>query len=1113
MFTRKNVIRACFAAVVTLGLAACGGGSDTMEPPDLGPAKTAAAAAETAAETASDAAAAAVAAVADIKNSDASSHALAQLAANDAMDAYMDAKAASEKAAAAATLADAEMYQQAALAAQARAEAARDDAVMYADMVTQAQAEVDAANSAAATEAAALTMARGEADMAADAAEMAAREAAAAVDAVMGISGADADAYASAQAAAEAAMEAAKAARDASDAADRALTSADAAMHQATAEGEQLKAENALTDAKDHAGMVTQAKVDADAEMKRKEEAAAEMEAVKMAQKAAMDAVTAAKMAADNAAQAVMDIADSADLNTTTAAANARAEDARDAAAEAHLDAVAADTRAQAATTLEDAKKHQADAEEAQAAAEAAYKAVMGFTGIVAAQQKMADDAADEAQMLADARMKASEAAGAARTAADAAKTAAEKIAGLAGADSEAAKTAKTLADEAEAAAVAAETARDNAAADDTMSADAIAEQMTAMEEQGTAEARLATLTRMQNDAQVAHDTTAEQLEARDLADAKAATQKAADEVNSHYMAAKSKAEDARKQANIARAAARMATGSRTDYENADKYAKMAEAEAANAEAAAARAMQANADAMAANVAAMTAETSDEAEAQQDIAEAANVIATEAHTGDTGAGMAYMAARDAAEKAGGASEVHVLGLLQLMNGHGLTGSAQDTHLMTINEVLLQGLAGDTDNASAETTVMVTWRYHGDLGEGDIVGGTGAAADTKPGEGLLDIMVTPTGGTLADLTRDDPDTHGTDEQNFVEGPGLGVFAEYHISGAPSDEDDSNDNGRPRSRVLVFTDKEQASGPSPASNVEFTGLSPMVDRVGWDSTNSVYHYDHDGNSRTANVPVDLVCAEGVTCNVSRDADEKVVTISGYTLSSRTAAASGEKGRFPVPATDEMEDSTYLAFGVWLQQADDGTYTFGAFDDGGTVVQSGGTPAAMVGKATYNGKAAGVHNTPDATNFFHADATLMANFDVVDDSETAVAGGTITGRIHNIMSGGSSVSGDIHLGVTTGANPNNANIDGDGAFRGTAWMGTGSRHAVTNEVIYPYNGVWSGKFYNAAPATTPNAPPMSAAGTFGVTHTNMMGTMGDPTDDEVSSFIGAFGAHKAE
>ena len=57
--------------------------------------------------------------------------------------------------------------------------------------------------------------------------------------------------------------------------------------------------------------------------------------------------------------------------------------------------------------------------------------------------------------------------------------------------------------------------------------------------------------------------------------------------------------------------------------------------------------------------------------------------------------------------------------------------------------------------------------------------------------------------------------------------------------------------------------------------------------------------------------------------------------------------------------------------------------------------------------SGKAAGVHSTAKAVDFFHADATLNAEFGNGTDDV-----GTITGEIHNIMSGGRSVTESIEL-----------------------------------------------------------------------------------------------------
>ena len=145
--------------------------------------------------------------------------------------------------------------------------------------------------------------------------------------------------------------------------------------------------------------------------------------------------------------------------------------------------------------------------------------------------------------------------------------------------------------------------------------------------------------------------------------------------------------------------------------------------------------------------------------------------------------------------------------------------------------------------------------------------------------------------------------------------------------------------------------------------------------------------------------------------------------------------------------------------------------------------------------------MHNTPSATNFFHGDATLTADFG------NATEQGMVTGRISNIMSGGNSVSDSIYLDRVG----DTANILAGGTFNGRARMGAGVMNPETGVVSYPYNGAWAGRFYNDAPAVPANQAPMSAAGTFGVQHTDRMGTPDDATDDETSSFVGAFGAHR--
>ena len=82
----------------------------------------------------------------------------------------------------------------------------------------------------------------------------------------------------------------------------------------------------------------------------------------------------------------------------------------------------------------------------------------------------------------------------------------------------------------------------------------------------------------------------------------------------------------------------------------------------------------------------------------------------------------------------------------------------------------------------------------------------------------------------------------------------------------------------------------------------------------------------------------------------------------------------------------------------------------------------------------------------------------------------------------------------------------------------MGTGIL-GPDREQDYDFNGTWQGAFYNQETNDPDNTidetelPPGSVAGTFGVTHTDDMGTMMDMDDDITESFVGAFGAHKVE
>ena len=73
------------------------------------------------------------------------------------------------------------------------------------------------------------------------------------------------------------------------------------------------------------------------------------------------------------------------------------------------------------------------------------------------------------------------------------------------------------------------------------------------------------------------------------------------------------------------------------------------------------------------------------------------------------------------------------------------------------------------------------------------------------------------------------------------------------------------------------------------------------------------------------------------------------------------------------------------------------------------------------------------------------------------------------------------------------------------------------VGTTVTYMYNGSWSGQFYGPEPKTDTKGVdtlPPAAAGTFGVTGTDNMGTTtgANAGDDDVTRrYVGAFGARR--
>ncbi len=1186
------------------------GDDPVMDPPDLSMQMDDASAAAMAAATAASDAAAAVAGVASMSTADPASYVEARGYSQLAAQAAAAAAAARRDAAAATTEDEADAALAAAEAAQAAAEAALANAQMYAGMVTAAQTALDeeaariaaeeeaariaaeeeaariaaeeeaariaaeeeaariaaeeeaariAAEEAAAAELVALNTARTAADEAADAAATAGYSAAATVMAIEGIQGSDQSSYDAAATAADAAMAAAAAAREASDAANRATTSAAAAAERDKAAALQTDAETALGHATSYAQMVTEAKAadDAEAERLAAEAAAAEAEMMALATaqgdaQAAHDAAETDKNAAQDAVDAVMD---GMDLNASTTAAFERAEAAAAVAYGAYLDAVTANTAAQAAATAADAAPYVQAAQAAQSAAARALAQTQAMTSIVQA----AIDAKSEADALAaaeaaemkaldDAKRLAGEAATAARaaaTAADEAATAAEAAAPGSTAATDA-RNAATAADEAataaEAANMAAQAATDSGAA---MTAQAEAET-----QQGVAEGRRDVAVSNKNSAEDARAAAERVQEERDLANAKAAAEAlyndAADGVLFHYMAVVGKAADAKTQADNAQGSADRAKAARTDYATANTEAGKAEAASMDAQDSLGRATTAKSDADTARQAAMDATTSDDAKAALEDLKTANAALTEEHTGETGAGMDYMAARDAARDAATASDTHVLELFTMANAYHIETAADPdanldeselelinknkmNHVTAVNTAI--AATANTQVDVTQNTAMAVWPSLSGAAEGPD-GTLGNEDDPEHGSGMITVTV-EVGGTEIAMTRAGP---GVDEETGTDDDVMANFGDENTSASLADlggfdmfQLSNRDSGTAVDfttgvRAIVFTDKMQANERKEAETITVNNVAvTSVSRIGKGeaptgpgtpstAADTLYNfagtYDHDGNSETDPLAGTFICTDPTICSHTRIDDNtattnvnetEITSISGYKFSGTGTTAA-------VPSVD---DANYITFGFWLDEnAPDTTtegadprlhrYSFGAFRGGGTQLPNAN---AVTGTATYEGSAAGVRSTTERVDFFSASATLEADFGADD------AGGKITGSIHDIVAGGDDVNDTIYLSLSDiDALPGNAsNIDDDGTFDGRAWMGTGT---VGDDGEYDRlrTGVWAGAFYSNSVDGTVTAHG-SVAGTFGVTD-NPIETTEDPY-----TYIGAFGAHKVD
>ena len=919
-----------------------------------------------------------------------------------------------------------------------------------------------------------------------------------------------------------------------------------------------MAAAAAATAAAEAASAAATAASDADQAAMDAEQAATDAEAAADAQTANMGADEASYAVARDAARRARAAAGDARMAADDAdAAKAAADAAKAAADAAKAEADEAETVAAAQAARDKAIAAQGDAETAQGNAETAMAASQDkqgdaeteqanaerYAGMVAAAQQAIDDENQRVMDVASARTEAMQS----YMAADAAATKAEQAADDAeetASGSQGAVDARKAATAARTAANAAKMAHD-AITDGMTTAEANAQAAEAATQAGNANSSYMAA-KLENDAiQTAALIGKQQQEARDLANAREDAGMYADEVKTHYDAAKGKAADARAQADAARAAADKAKAARTDYANADKYAKMAEAEATKAETARDAAAAAHMAAEAARMAADDAQTSMAARAEADKAKAQNVIATEAHTGDTGAGMAYMAASDAANKATGAARVHVLGLLRHANGSDITfvgteddidtakalADARKDRLGLVVGVIEEAADGanninGTIDAVNGSTAMATWPRVPDNPTTD---------DDESAGNVLMIQVDPDGdGALETLLfrtkaadEDDTDTADIDETIVTAtrlDRGLGGFYGYSIS----------DRG---THAIVFTDKTQDAAPvtevtpltaSAHANLTVDIASHTITDLGTKSgdtytgvtfyeaaTVDVTAEDHDAGTAFMG---SLTCPDGVTCNLQTDADGDLTDITGYQFTGSRAARAAVT---EMTATQQAEaNADYLTFGVWLQQDTNGDTegtpkAFAAFADGGspvTDVTYGG--AVVTGSATYNGKAAGVYTAGKSVDWFEGNATLTANFGNKPQTGEDTVLGTITGMIDGIVAGGNEMD-DVIL-LNDDGTPDDGNITATGGITGDARMGTAS--TVDNVTTYTHNGSWSGQFYNGTAdvaATTDvdekDVPPGSVAGTFGVSGINDMGTPDDKADDVTRSYVGAFGAHK--
>ena len=476
-----------------------------------------------------------------------------------------------------------------------------------------------------------------------------------------------------------------------------------------------------------------------------------------------------------------------------------------------------------------------------------------------------------------------------------------------------------------------------------------------------------------------------------------------------------------------------------------------------------------------------------------------------------------MAAETAAERA---SYTHALRLFQAANGahvmdvEATPANERAAHVANVGMAMAAIAEVEDGNQASGTTVIIT--HPGDTVDNPATRDNPQTTDVVENnefmKGALGIMVNVAGATgvggnafelresraAMDLNGDgDMTDDGEDRiiQTARKIEDLGDFQGYELW-----EDDGSANTgdfEDRARAIIFTNKRKGKDSVlavPAATARSVTNEPVEtpSELGnvRSTANTITGVTWTPSGETA-LTGTLTCSEN--CSITLGSNGAVTAIEGYTFTGSRAAVEA------VVAAGAMENNDYLAFGLWLEESDNGgTDTFGAFATGGADYAVN-VQNIVTGTATYRGKAAGAHHkTGEGVNWFNGDARLTANFGADD------AAGTISGAISNIrVNGGSAMADSIYLGQAS-------LTDAEATFNGAAHKGA---ETAPGSDRHEFNGTWSGSFFGATEndtATTlvneSETAPNAVAGTFGVTKETGTG------DDLVrESFVGAFGATK--